>query len=330
MERIHTIARKINSLSTKFKIGDLQDIRKVIKNLTRRAGSHIFQNSTISEKGWAFHYGGRKELQFNIGFEDEGFRYGVAFSLETSRDLPDISVLFPKIRKFNEFVRENADFFKGYKMWSWHGKRSKIGPVVEIKPELIQPKTFIFMGKISSEGPRYKNILKTFDELLKVYLFVESGKRIEVENIDDESAGFKFERKAKRLTFKKKYTSVERNTDLDIRHSLIQEKLQKKLENTYGESNVSVENACYGKKIDLVVRVGNKFRFYEIKTASSAKASIREAIGQLMEYAYWPGTTNAHRIVVVGEHELDVKARDYLTFLNKTFQLPIKYLRVKL
>src|ERR1700754_2452274 len=53
--------------------------------------------------GYAFHKGGRRELQFNVGFEEDGayFRYGVAFSLEPSRDLSDpVEVLAPKIQRF--------------------------------------------------------------------------------------------------------------------------------------------------------------------------------------------------------------------------------------
>jgi hypothetical protein len=40
--------------------------------------------------------------------------------------------------------------------------------------------------------------------------------------------------------------------------------------------------------MDVVVRLGIRYWFYEIKTALSARACIREALAQLLEYSYWP------------------------------------------
>lgn len=54
----------------------------------------------------------------------------------------------------------------------------------------------------------------------------------------------------------------------------------------YGYENVSFEHRIGGKKIDIVLRDNNSFVFYEIKSNNSAKACIRDAIGQLLEYAY--------------------------------------------
>ncbi|MGH2403364.1 MAG: hypothetical protein ACRDGN_02765, partial [bacterium] len=59
---------------------------------------------------YAFHVGGRTELQFNIGEEERDgqavVRHGVAFSLELSQSLPSIEPLLPKIARFNDYVRE--------------------------------------------------------------------------------------------------------------------------------------------------------------------------------------------------------------------------------
>lgn len=113
---IREIAVKINEESHKYQFGKLQDLRKEIKGLSKKASSLIFTDQTISNDGWAFHHGGRKEIQFNIGFESEGLRYGIAFSLETSRSLPDLSILYPKILKLNSLIRNEPDLFLGYKM----------------------------------------------------------------------------------------------------------------------------------------------------------------------------------------------------------------------
>jgi len=173
---IYEIAEYINELSSGYEIGKLQSIRKEIKGLSRKPGSKIFNDASISEKGWAFHYGGRTELQFNIGFEEEGFRYGIAFSLETSQSLPDVSILYPKIAKLNDIIREHPEYFNNYSMWYWQEKRSKISHVFTISDEIMTPNTFIFIGKIDDgDELNYHNILSTFDDLLKIYIVVESN-----------------------------------------------------------------------------------------------------------------------------------------------------------
>ena len=96
------IAYNLNDKSKAYQFGKLQDIRKELKGLSKKARNDIFVNTpnTMTDN-WAYHYGGRSEIQFNIGFEEEGFRYGLAFSLETSQTLPDINLLSPKIKKLN-------------------------------------------------------------------------------------------------------------------------------------------------------------------------------------------------------------------------------------
>ena len=65
---IPDIANKLNELAPPHPIGKLQDIRTQLKKLNRRPGDKIFSTQTMFDD-WAFHHGGRTELQFNIGFE---------------------------------------------------------------------------------------------------------------------------------------------------------------------------------------------------------------------------------------------------------------------
>jgi hypothetical protein len=62
-----------------------------------------------------------------------------------------------------------------------------------------------------------------------------------------------------------------------------------------------------------------------VKTATSARACIREAIGQLLEYSLWPEAQFASRLVVVGEAALDEVATQYLANLKSYFNLPLEY-----
>ncbi|PKQ60151.1 hypothetical protein BZG02_20565 [Labilibaculum filiforme] len=176
-DSLRDIAIQINQMSNDYEIGNLQDIRKDLKGLKKKANSNIFvDDSKTMTDDWAFHYGGRSELQYNIGFEDEGFRYGLAFSLETSQTLPDINLLRPKIKKLNTLIQEKPNVFSDYNMWYWQGGvRSDIFDVRKIDSELIQNGTFIFFGKlIEKDKLNYNEILQTFDNLLPIYKDVET------------------------------------------------------------------------------------------------------------------------------------------------------------
>ena len=168
---IEYIADQINKKSGSYNIGKLHSIRKEIKKLKRKPTQDIFSQQTIT-KDWAFHVGGRSELQFNIAYENEGLRYGFAFSLATSRSLPNLDILYPKILKLNTAIIENAMLLEKYKMWCHgQGRRSAIADVRPIGADLVKNGNFIFIGKIMPNALiDIDEILKTFDELLDIYI----------------------------------------------------------------------------------------------------------------------------------------------------------------
>jgi len=176
-DNLKSIANQINQKSKDFEIGQLQDIRKELKGLKKKANSNIFvDDSKTMTEDWAFHYGGRSEIQYNIGFEDEGFRFGLAFSLETSQALPDINLLKPKIKKLNTLYKEKPKLFSDYKMWYYqNGERGEIYDFRKISSDLIQIGNFIFFGKlVEKDELDYGEILKTFDNMLPIYKSVET------------------------------------------------------------------------------------------------------------------------------------------------------------
>ncbi len=329
---IQSIAEEINTKSGNYNIGELQTLRKQIKGLSKKPTSDIFNYLTISEN-YAFHVGGRSELQFNIGFEDEGLRYGFAFSLEKSQSLPSLDILYPKILKLNSAIIDNTLFFKKYKMWNWNKDRSSISEVKPISLNLVKDGVFIFIGKIMPlDKIDIDEILKTFDDLLEIYLEVESdsnSKNIVLpKNANIEY--FVFNNVKRNLPKSTNYTSIERQINVEARHTYIQEKLIAELTKLFGEHAVAAENYIGNKKIDVVLKLNDKdFIFYEIKTANSARACVRQAIGQLLEYSYFNCNKNACKIVVVGEYKIDVETKKYLKYLEKEFNLPIDYKSVE-
>lgn len=186
---IREIAKEINSISTIYKMASFQNIRKEIHGLQRGNKKRIFdENSADKHHNWVNHYGGRKEMQYNIGFEEiqnnKYLRYGLAFSLEPSPSLHEdeiVETFMNKILRYNEYIALNENKFRDLHYWYWYGNRERsiITQISEIKTELLKPGMFFFIGKyVSVESINYDDILKLFDRILDIYVYVEDNQRL--------------------------------------------------------------------------------------------------------------------------------------------------------
>lgn len=318
------VAEEINKKSKSYKVGKLQSIRKKINKLSRTPSSQLFDQRTVFEN-WGWHYGGRKELQFNIGIEGDFVRYGVAFSLECSQSLPNIDVLVPKIARFNEYLNEFCENFSDLRMWHYESDiRSSEYMPSSIPQERVKEGVFIFLGARSKKNAvDYDQILKILDRLLPIYLFTEG--EVSETALKNRLYDFRF---SAGCTKKPSYTSgvlTQRELDIQLRHNDYQSKLYTEMSDLYGEDNVGTEIYANGLSIDLVVKQGESYWFYEIKTASTARACIRQALGQIMEYSYWPGHQRAAKLVIVGSAVATAEETSYIEYLQKTFSLPLEY-----
>lgn len=321
----------INVRARTHAIGNLTEIRKELKG-KGQLPQDLFPKPTTFDS-YAFHYGGRKELQFNIGIEgtnDDELRYGVAFSLETNLSLPSIDILVPKIRLFNDFMQLYSEKYGDLRMWYYKdGSRSTDYMPAPISYDLVTEGVFIFVGSRQKLNRLdFKLILNTLDRLLPLYKYVESNGDLQpVLSVSKEL--FRFQPGFASKVSTAVVTQAEKHSDISLRHNTLQEALYKRLAKKYGTSNVAGElpNGA-GTSIDLVVRHGTDFWFYEIKTADSPRACLRQAIGQLLEYAFWPGAQEATRLIVVGEKALDKEGKQYLQTLLRRFRLPIIYKQI--
>jgi hypothetical protein len=328
-KNLDSIVSEINSLAKTHPIGRLQEIRRELKGLQRLPTQNIFTSLTTSEE-WAFHHGGRQELQFNIGIErlsgaDE-LRYGVAFSLETSQTLPKIDVLIPKVKLFNDFMQLYPEQYADMRMWHYCGQRSTDHMPTCIPPELITEGVFIFLGKRQPlEQLDYEALLNCLDRLLPLYRYIEGGGALQpISTVT--AVPFEFRPGFVPRTSSTTASLAARELDINLRHNVLQEALYHRLADEYGTENVGVElPSGVGTSIDVVVRHRGKFHFYEIKTAQSPRACLRQALGQLLEYAFWPGAQEAIRLVVVGGAAPDEEGTEYLRTLKKRFSLPVEY-----
>ena len=179
---VASLAERIDEAAPGYEVDGLQEFRAKVHR--RRARTRkIYHPATIFDH-YAFHDGGRTELQYNVGLESEDgkrwWRHGVAFSFERSQTLPDPSRLVPKVIRFNAWLRANPSVLKGFKLSSWDEANGWSGerPLAEIPDRWMEDGFFIFIGKRWTESDLdVDKILRDFDRVYPVYRFVESGRK---------------------------------------------------------------------------------------------------------------------------------------------------------
>lgn len=329
MKSLNAIATEINTAAVNYRMRDFQQIRQGIHGLSRPKTKEIFTSQTTHDD-WAFHSGGRKEIQFNIGFEGDDnnwLRYGLAFSLEPSQTLPDPMVLKPKVLKLNEYIKANHSELEDIRFWYYfESNRSDTMPVTPIPKELIRTHTFLFWGKMAERDTvRPEEVLFLFDRFLPIYEFVE-GNAMLTKRPAALHKGFQFSPGCS----DKSETTIQRSQAatkaISLRHNKLQKALHSVLAQEYGKDNVGTENDTgRGSRVDLVVRKGDSHMYYEIKTSPDIRECLRDGIAQLIEYSYWPGGNEAETLVVVSENPFTPDAGRYLVMLRERFHLPIYY-----
>src|SRR5262249_49364465 len=143
-------------------------------------------NSKAVQAHWAYHWGGRTELQFNIGLDEHhDFPHGVAFSFGESREYPSdelMAILRPQVLRFNEFMREHPRAYRDMELWVWDDAVKEIvhdGGPGPIPLNLLSAEVFAFLGKTQPlREVEYQQVLKEFDSLLPLYQYVRSKGKI--------------------------------------------------------------------------------------------------------------------------------------------------------
>jgi len=196
MKNFRNFAEEINAAAIDFRMGEFQEIRKKLKGLTKVKTKKIFSDQTIHDD-WASHSGGRTELQFNIGLHRPPLlRFGLAFSLQASRSLPNPLDLAPKIHRFNQYFQANRRelnylIFYHYSRFN-EPTVSPDMPLEAIPDKLIQAGYFLFFGKTAPRNEvTADEVLFLFDRLLPVYEFVEGNSKLAVHPANLKK-GFKF------------------------------------------------------------------------------------------------------------------------------------------
>ena len=125
-----------------------------------------------------------------------------------------------------------------------------------------------------------------------------------------------------------------KNTDLRTRvfggestfsplHDIMQNTLKKILDDQYKKEYklVQIEKS----RVDIIGTThSNDKHYFEVKT-DNAKLSIRKAIGQLLEYAYWPNKNRANRLIIIAGECPDKDDQAYLKHIRGKFKIPIYF-----
>lgn len=141
------------------------------------------------------------------------------------------------------------------------------------------------------------------------------------------SPGHKRKKKTATITHRSKQKSIE------LVHNRIQDYMYDQLVLEHGADYVGTEQETgYGGSVDLAVKLGEseKFDFYEIKTSIGVRACIRDALSQLLEYAFYSKGDVAERLIIVSQNAITEESQTYLEFLRKKFGLPVYYQRFNL
>lgn len=129
------------------------------------------------------------------------------------------------------------------------------------------------------------------------------------------------------LGTKSKRTGRKKEIELELKHNILQAKFLKYLQNKYGKEKVKRECTAYGaSRIDVTHKTDTGYIFYEIKTYNSLRTSIREGIGQLLEYSLYPNVNEAESIVLVSHVAPSEEVKNYLSHIKKFINIPFSYI----
>lgn len=124
-------------------------------------------------------------------------------------------------------------------------------------------------------------------------------------------------------------TTTAGTTHVNRYHSNITNDLNKFLNEVKGYNNdqISIELTKVGGAIvDAAVKIDQTLILFEIKTSSTGLGNIRQALGQIFEYALLDDKVNISHLYIVGPAALKKLEQDYWDRLKEIIKIPMTYL----
>jgi len=123
------------------------------------------------------------------------------------------------------------------------------------------------------------------------------------------------------------FTKEQRTIQSFPLHDKIQDILYNYLVVEYGKANVGMEtNTGNNTRIDISVKTKDGITLYEVKSYDEPIISIRNAIGQLLEYAFYPNPIeNLNELIIVSHLPILGNDIKYIEQLRKKLGLKVFY-----
>lgn len=90
---------------------------------------------------------------------------------------------------------------------------------------------------------------------------------------------------------------------------------------------LSIDKTWFGNnKADVVAKHGDKsYSIFEVKTSSNIRRNIREALGQLVDYACWYDNIKIKQLIIVSPEPLVGEEHAYFKRVKSQFATPVAY-----
>lgn len=272
-----------------------------------------------------YHYGFLQPINSNC-FRNKDFNiHLITFSKETGKLYLGI------INNVHCLTEEEADkAYKAYKKNGWIKEMKEAVSVVGGNPKGLDTESIhVFNVRFKFEdvhvdfnSPRVlsdddPNTKALYYQLMHIKAPFSFGSKIKPDIKRKQTRGgveHKSEKKVVNIREYKKYV-------YDPIHSIMQNGIKRFLDETGDYNKVLLEE----DNVDVKARTNNgEWHFFEIKT-STARKCIREALGQILEYAHFPEENKASKLFIVGQTELSSEERKYLGYLRTRYGLPLWY-----
>jgi hypothetical protein len=150
------------------------------------------------------------------------------------------------------------------------------------------------------------------------YKLLPRESEISIGTVDDEN-----ETEGNKKNTSKRKKVFNSDCEYDPYHDRMQNAIFELLKNSgrYDYKKVFIEKG----RVDIKAKTKqDTWHYFELKT-DNPKQSIRKALGQIMEYAYFPNMEKAEKLIIVADEEPNQEVIKYIQYIRKKFNLPITY-----
>ncbi len=275
------------------------------------------------------HYSAYKEKIFDISLYTRDSVSGKSYWVTS---LKNVEVISPK---------ESKEILEKYIEEGWYDEMKadlfNLSLVPTSLDKWVDSPSLLFNIRFSAEQ------LNNIDDLIEIenddiprtprYTLLEGNAEIRDKYNDLAKKGFSFEESgsedgdnlASKSSRKRRPL---KEIELELKHNQLQKGLLLYLQERYGKENVKRECRAYGAaRIDIVQKNDLGYIFYEIKTYNCLRFSIRESIGQLLEYSLYSNPEEVQKMVIVSDIAPSDTIKSYIEALKKCISIPISYMQ---